>query len=174
MAGVLTDVLTRVAGGLPRDKFFRIFVRDHLAAATVAVELARRTLKNNHEGELGEYLEGLVRKLEGERETLHAICGKTGVRSGAVGEAGGWLVEKLGRLKFNGRLVSYSPLSRVGELEGLLLLAQQREVLWRILEHKAKVDARLDGLALATHVESAEEDRRLLGRYLLEAADSAV
>jgi hypothetical protein len=170
----MTDVLTRVSGGLPRDKFFRIFLRDRMAMMSFFVELARRTLKNNSEGELGEFLKTLVRKLESERETLHLVGRRSGVSFGAIGEAGGWFAEKLGRLKPNGRLVTYSPLSRVEELEGLLLHAQEREAFWRIVEHKAKVDARLAGFAADAHVESAEEDRRLLERYLLEAADAAI
>jgi hypothetical protein len=41
--------------------------------------------------------------------------------------------ERLGLLKLNGRIVSYSPLSRVLELEGLGLLVAFNGSLWRTL-----------------------------------------
>ena len=35
--------------------------------------------------------------------------------------SGGWVAEKAGRLKLNGRVLSYSLLSRLVELEGLIM-----------------------------------------------------
>ncbi len=43
------------------------------------------------------------------------------------------LGERLGRLKLNGRLLRYSPLSRVVELEGLYLVSHMRLMLWQAL-----------------------------------------
>jgi hypothetical protein len=174
MASVITNVLTRVAGGVSREKHFAIFLRDHMVVSTTGVELARRTLGENSEGELGAFLKQLVTKLESERDTLHEIARKTEVSRTLLGEAGGWLAEKAGRIKLNGRLIGYSPLSRVFELEALLLVAQQRLAFWKILDRKARVDERLQGLALPARIESAEEDLRLLERYLMEAADRTV
>ena len=43
------------------------------------------------------------------------------IRTDPVKDAGGWLLEKAGRLKLNGQLKGYSPLPRLVELEGLAL-----------------------------------------------------
>jgi hypothetical protein len=43
------------------------------------------------------------------------------------------VAERLGLLKLNGRIVNYSPLSRVLELEGLGLLVAFNGSLWRTL-----------------------------------------
>jgi len=59
--------------------------------------------------------------------------------------AGAWILEKAGRLKLNGRLSGYSPLSRLVELEGLwvgvegklsMLLARAEEQLRRLDDHR--------------------------------------
>jgi NADH dehydrogenase/NADH:ubiquinone oxidoreductase subunit G len=44
------------------------------------------------------------------------------------------VAEKLGRLKLNGRLRGYSPLSRLLELEGLLIGITGKIALWKTLE----------------------------------------
>ena len=43
------------------------------------------------------------------------------------------MAEKLGRLKLNGRLRGYSPLSRLLELEGLLIGITGKMALWKTL-----------------------------------------
>ena len=55
----------------------------------------------------------------------------------------GWLGEKAGRLKLNGRLFEYSPLSRVVELESLTLAGTARQLLWRSLAVAALTDQRI-------------------------------
>ena len=45
----------------------------------------------------------------------------------------GWAVEKAGRLKPNGNLLRFSPLSRVVEIEGLITGVSGKLSLWRAL-----------------------------------------
>jgi hypothetical protein len=47
--------------------------------------------------------------------------------------ASGWVGEKLGRLKLNGQLTGYSPLSRLVELDGLSLTIEARRLMWEAL-----------------------------------------
>ena len=171
MASVLTGVLTRVVGGASRQRYFSIFLRDHMVAAVAGLELARRTRGENKEGELGAFLATLVTKLESERGTLRDLARRVEIEPSSIGEAGGWLAEKAARIKLNGQLFGYSPLSRVAELEALMVFAQQRLAFWRILERHSRVEKRLEGIPFSAHLESADEDRRLLERYLMEAAD---
>ena len=55
-----------------------------------------------------------------------------------------WVGEKVGRLKPNGELLQFSPLSRVVELEGLLTGVSGKLSLWRTLLELAPQDDRLD------------------------------
>lgn len=62
---------------------------------------------------------------------------------------GTWLLEKVGRLKFNDSLVRYSDLSRLLELETLAALAQERIALWDNLDAFAGDDGRLKGITFS-------------------------
>ncbi|HEX2017168.1 MAG TPA: hypothetical protein VGN69_10765, partial [Solirubrobacteraceae bacterium] len=89
-----------------------------------------------------------------------------------VKQLGGWGAEKLGRLKLNGQLVGYSPLSRLVELDGLVVGVTGKLALWRALESVAKSDPRLEQADLARLIERAErqlarvEERRLAAAAL--------
>ena len=112
------------------SRYLPIYLNDHLAGATLGVELAKRTLKENDEGELGEFLRWLVAQLlEDRRALLERIEQPSLAKAGAA-----WLAEKAGRLKPNGHLTTYSPLSRLVELEGLKTGIEGKRSLWLALE----------------------------------------
>ena len=69
--------------------------------------------------------------------------------------AAAWAAEKVGRLKLNGQLRGYSPLSRLLELEGLVVGVRGKLALWRSLEQLAAVEPRLAPVDLATLVARA-------------------
>jgi hypothetical protein len=96
---------------------------------------------------------------------------RLGVGPDRVKVAGGFLAEKAGRLKLNGRLRGYSPLSRVIELEGLMLGVTGKLACWRALAELN--DPRLAGLDLAGLIERAERQRDGLERFRREAAAAA-
>lgn len=80
------------------------------------------------------------------------------VTESRVKPAGAWLAEKLGRLKLNGRLHGYSPLSRVVELEGLCAGVAGKRMLWRALG--STYGSRLQGFdfdALAVRAEAQQQ-----------------
>ena len=68
-----------------------------------------------------------------------------------------WGAEKLGRLKPNGRLRGYSPLSRVIELEGLAIGIAGKARMWRSLE--STLGGRFAGLDLGALAERADRQR---------------
>lgn len=111
-----------------------IYLRDHHAGATAGLEVARRSARSNRGSELGAFLERLAREIEEDRAELERIMRARGVRPSRPKDAGAWLAAKAGRLKLNGRLRSYSPLSRVLELEGLTIGVTGKLALWRALE----------------------------------------
>ncbi len=101
------------------DRFLAIYLQDHLAGATGGLELARRAAGSNEGTALGDFLERLAGEIEEDRETLREIMAALDVGEDRVKNAFGWSAEKLGRLKPNGQITGYSPLSRLVELEGL-------------------------------------------------------
>jgi len=113
-----------------------IYLNDHLAGSTAGVELARRAASSNAGNEYGDVLSGLAREIEEDRAALERLMESLGVGRDRVKVAAAWLGEKAGRLKPNGHVLSYSPLSRLEEIEFLLLGVTGKLALWRALsEH---------------------------------------
>jgi hypothetical protein len=114
--------------------YLAIYLNDHLAGATGGVELARRVRASNRgHNAFGQPLDRICVEIEEDRATLEQVIDRLGIPQSRVKPAGAWVAEKLGRLKLNGRLRGYSPLSRVLELEGLLIGITGKMALWETL-----------------------------------------
>lgn len=150
-----------------------IYLNDHLAGATAAVNLARRAAASNGETPFGAALEELAREIDADRSTLIAVMGRLSVRRDPLKLALAWGAERAGRLKLNGSLVGYSPLSRLEELEALLAGVNGKLALWETLRRTHGRDARLGGVDLEALLERARSQRRRLHRQHEKAAGQA-
>ncbi len=150
-----------------------IYVNDHLAGATAGRELARRAAGSNRGSSYGAFLEELAEELTEDRESLLAIMEALGAGVDRLKVVGGWGVEKLGRFKLNGRLLGYSPLSRVVELEGLALGVTGKLALWRALQDLQPTEPALAGFDLIRLIERAERQRDELETHRLNAVAEA-
>jgi hypothetical protein len=155
-------------------RFLPIYLNDHLAGATLGVELARRTLSSNRGTKYGELLEWLVAQIQEDRQSLIRVMERLGVKRDPVKQAAGWTLEKAGRLKLNGRLFGYSPLSRLVELEALWTGVNGKLSMWRALVAVADRDARLDSISLIELEARAEEQARRLDEHRGLAAREAL
>jgi hypothetical protein len=143
-----------------------IYLSDHLAGATGGIELAKRCLSNNRGATLGDFLEELVAELEADKRALESIMDTVRAPRAAWKQRAAWAAEKIGRLKLNGRIRGYSPLSRVLELEALCLAVEGKTCLWRSLE-QSPASSRphdLDGL-----LARARSQRERLERHRVDA-----
>jgi hypothetical protein len=116
---------------LMSSKLLPIYLNDHLAGATAGADLARRVAGSNDGNE--DYrlpLSQLAREIEEDREALRAIMSRLDIGSDRAKQLLAWAAEKAGRLKLNGHLLSYSPLSRLEELEMLALGVAGKRSLW--------------------------------------------
>jgi hypothetical protein len=112
-------------------RLLAIYLNDHLAGATVGVELTRRAAGENAGSALGTFLhDSLLPEIAEDRETLERLMRHLGCTRSRPKVAAGWLIEKLGRLKLNGELRRYSSLSRLLELEGLVAGIEAKRALW--------------------------------------------
>jgi hypothetical protein len=148
-----------------------IYLNDHLAGALGVRELARRAAGANGDSEYGTFLARLSGEIEADRQSLLEVMRTLGIGIDRLKLLGGWGAEKLGRLKLNGRLLGYSPLSRVVELEVLSLGIAGKLTLWHTLEH-------LEQPALAEFdfqhlIARGEEQLRELERHRLRASEEA-
>lgn len=116
------------------ERYLPIYLNDHLAGATVGVELARRVHASNRDNEaMAAALGRIAAEIEADRKTLEDVLERLGVSRDPLKPRAAWLLERLGRLKPNGQLRGYSPLSRVLELEGLAMGITGKLDLWRTL-----------------------------------------
>jgi hypothetical protein len=150
-----------------RSQLLGIYLNDHLAGSTGGVELARRTRASNQGTEFGKPLEQICEEIEDDRDALEAAMKELGVGRSPYKPHLAWLGEKLARAKPNGQLRGYSPLSRVIELEGLLLGITGKLRLWRLLDELVGNQARADFPAL---IARAEDQRTVVEGLQLRAA----
>ncbi|HEY1358614.1 MAG TPA: hypothetical protein VGF21_09930 [Thermoleophilaceae bacterium] len=151
-----------------------IYLNDHLAGATGGLELARRAQSSNAGTPLGDFLAGLVVELEEDREALERIMDRLGVGKDRLKVVAGWTGEKAGRLKLNGRLTGYSPLSRLVEVEALLLGVSGKRAAWLALLEISPREPRLDEEELQGLVDRAEAQLGGLRRFHAEASAAAL
>jgi hypothetical protein len=154
-------------------KLLSIYLQDHMAGAVAGVELARRVTGSNRDGPYGEELVAVCDDIEQDRDALSRVMKAFGVRPNPIKLGSAWAGEKLGRLKLNGRLASYSPLSRLVEIEGLIIGVSGKLELWRTLRAIADSAPELKQLDLRTLGRRAEAQRQALERLHDRAARDA-
>ena len=131
------------------SRLLRIYLQDHHAASAGGVALASRALGPDHP---------LAKQIARDRESLERVMRQLSIAPSAVKVGVVRFAERVGRLKLNGRLFKRSPLSRVIELETLVVGVRGKEALWTALQ-RADVSLRdvdLDALAESARAQGAE------------------
>ncbi|HZG48442.1 MAG TPA: hypothetical protein VEY90_02885 [Thermoleophilaceae bacterium] len=154
-------------------KLLRIYLQDHMAAANAGVELARRLRGSNEGTPYGDALAKLADDIDADRRALEAIARDLGVGRDRAKHLFMWAGEKAGRLKLNGQLTGYSPLSRLIELEGLGAGVSAKLSLWGSLLELSAHEPRLDRAHLERLVQRGEQQRDTLGELRTRAAREA-
>jgi hypothetical protein len=158
---------------LMNEKRLRIYLQDHLAGATAGLELARRTRSANEGTEYGPPLAKIADEIEADRRHLQGIIDDLGFGADRLKNIAAWGLEKAGRLKLNGQLTGYSPLSRLVELEGLLTGITGKKGLWISLLELAPAEPRLEADLLTRLRDRAEEQRATVEQLRERAAREA-
>lgn len=114
-------------------RYIRIYLHDHRAGATGGISLARRCQRNNDASALGEEMRTVVEEFRADAASLSRIASGLGVHENRVKQLAAKAAEWLGRLKLNGETRTYSPLSRLLELELLLAAIDAKRSLWKAL-----------------------------------------
>ena len=173
MAEIASYATLQIMLGLGDDRL-SIYLNDHLAAATAGANLARRTAGNNAGTGYGPVLEEVANEIEEDRAALVDVMERLSVSHDRLKTALAWGAERVGRLKLNGRLLGYSPLSRLEEIEALSLGVEGKLALWRALRSTHVSDPRLADIDLEHLIERARSQRRRLERQRVRAADEAL
>lgn len=153
-------------------KLLGIYLNDHTAAAVGGIELVRRTLRKNRGTELGDYLQRMEDELIEDQEVLKQLLKKLRIRESRAKQGAMWAAEKIGRLKLNGQLTGYSPLSRVYDLEGLQMAVTGRIALLRGLREVGN-EALISNGDLDRLVGRAEAQREQIEKFHGMAVEQA-
>ena len=155
------------------DDFLGIYLKDQLAMGVLWRELARRAQRNNRGTELGAAVGGVATAIAEDVETFRTIMRRLGVRTDPVKTGLALGAERLGRLKRNGRLTSYSPLSRFEELEFLAMGIDGKKQLWTTLRDLAGLRERLPDIDFDHLVDRAARQRADLEPFRVRAGTDA-
>ena len=166
---------TEAKTGIRSDQLhlLRIYLRDHEAASVGGLQLFRRCCKANRGTAYAAELQRLTEDVRANRDALRRICQMFGVEYSTLGRAAAYAGATLGRIKMNGRVFKYSPLSRVIELEALSSGVMSQLRLWESLVRLSAVEGRLDQVELSRHVTEASGQLDALHLLHDKAVDEA-
>lgn len=157
----------------PDDRLLAIYLNDQLAAGVLWRELARRARASNAGSELGAALDEVASAIAEDVETFRQMMLMLGIPRRRLKPALAVGAERIGRLKLNGRLTSYSPLSRFEELEALVMGIEGKKVLWQTVGDVAGVRQRLPAIDFDELLARADAQRRRLEPFRVEAGRQA-
>jgi hypothetical protein len=118
-------------------QYWETYLNDHRAGATAGTALVRRIWRSNRRTTWGPIIEKVAESIEQDLVVLDEIRAAARVSGGDLKRAAALLGERVSRLKLNGHLLTYSPLSRVLELETLLSAVRGKQSLWVTLRSAA-------------------------------------
>jgi hypothetical protein len=77
----------------------RTYLNDHYTGSVAAIDLVRDGARRHAGSELGDFLAGLAREIEEDRDALRAMMGVAGARPHRAKHVTAWIGEKALRLK---------------------------------------------------------------------------
>lgn len=115
-------------------ELLEIYLDDHWAGAAAGTALAERLAEENAGSPWADDLTWVSDQILEDEQALADIRRRMRFTGGSVKRALAVVGERVSRLKPNGRIVRYSPLSRVLELEALISGVTAKQRLWIALQ----------------------------------------
>jgi hypothetical protein len=156
------------------EDLLRIYMNDQLALGVGWRELARRAARENRGTQLGAALADVATQIREDVETFEELMRRLGFARDRLKIGAAIATERLGRLKPNGQLRGYSPLSRFVELDVLVMGIEGKVTLWKNLRDLAGLGERLPDVDFDRLVERARAQRGLLEPFHATAGHEAL
>lgn len=148
------------------------YINDHLGGAEIAIELLEAMCEHHNDAHFQQFARVLLPEVSKDEQLLRSIAQELGADRSPAKEAGGWLLEKLARLKLGH--TGSADFEMFESLELLALGIQGKICLWKALQQAVHRDVRLrshDFDQLIRRAEQqyaqAEEERLNLARTVL-------
>ena len=156
------------------NELLRIYMNDQLALGVVWREVAKRSQRENQGTDLGDTLAVVSRGIAEDVETFEAIMRRLGLPRNRVKTSLAVAAERVARLKLNGRVRTYSPLSRFVELDFLAMGIDGKRLLWSNLRDLARIADRLPDIDFDALIERAEQQRAAIEPFRARAGAEAL
>ena len=154
-------------------RFLRVYMADQLALGVLWREIARRCKRSNEGSPVGDAVARVADEIAEDVVTFEQIMIRLGIPKARVKPALAIAGERLGRLKLNGRLTEYSPLSRFEELDVLRMGIDGKMVLWANLRDLAGLAGRLPDVDFDGLIERARRQRDTIEPFRQQAGREA-
>ena len=151
-----------------------IYLDDHFAGAAAGVALAGRIARENAGTGWHATLLSIARDIESDERTLAELRSRLDAQGGRAKRVFARVGEWMARVKPNGRILGYSPLSRLLEVEALIAGVAGKHRLWAALEQSGSTAAAMPELDLGAMLTRAEHQLDLLGTFHRQAAEVAL
>lgn len=149
------------------------YLSDHLAGSVAAIDLIEQLRDHNEGTPLATFMTELKPEVEADQAVLRELIDRIGEPRNPVKQVGGWVLEKLTRVRFDERVTRSVDLSRLLELEMLAVGIEGKLCLWRALRPLADSRPDLAGLDLEKLIGQAEHQRRRVEGHRVDAAVQA-
>jgi hypothetical protein len=156
------------------NRLLGIYLADHRAGAAAGLARAKRFSDANATTFLAETAANVCRAIEDDVQTLDEILHRLGCRPSQWKVFVARAAECVGRLKPNGRMRGYSPLSRLVELELLVAGILTKESLWRTLSVVQQGRSELAGFDFDDLQQRAMEQRMALESHQAATVEAAL
>jgi hypothetical protein len=151
-----------------------VYLNDHRSGAMMGVALAGK-LRSRFEGtDRGPFFTQLAADVEADLGTLDTLMASLHARPNVVKHAGGWVAEKVSRLKLNPWFNGSERLTVMLEIEVLALGVEGKQAMWRSLQAVADTTPELKAVPLDELIARAGAQREGLERERLTEACAAL
>ena len=155
------------------DEFLATYLNDHHAGSVGAIELLKHSIKANEGNEFAVVLQNFLNEISEEQTLLKKLIERIDSKKSSLKNVGGWIAEKLSRLKINNPLTPYSDENRFLEFEALFLGVNGKLDLWKVMTECFSEESRFSDFDFSTLLKQSEQQRDYLQKHCIKAAKIA-
>jgi len=149
-----------------------IYLHDHLAGSTFAVELLEKLASEFASTPTGEVARELLEQVQMDRGILEELIAKVGKANPGLYDALGWIAERVSRMKLN-----HDDASGIGTFEAfesISLGILGKRALWEALQVRESGDNRVAGFDYPALIARADQQFQKANRYRLDLVPDAL
>ena len=154
------------------DDPLAVYLHDHLAGSSFAVELLEKLVSEYGGTPSGNIARELLEQVHIDRGTLQELIAKVGKASPDLYDALGWIAERVSRIK-----LKHDDPTGIGAFEAFETISLGilgKRALWESLQARQKVDTRIAGIDYASLISRAEQQFETANQYRLNLIHDAM